>query len=183
MRRGRRLARRAAWSGCALALTGCLAGAAGSSDRSDGGDDAGPGTLHASIEPVAAGSATDGPLELRVEIVNRSDATLAFLPVNTPFEAPLGADVFVVERDGRALPYLGVEMRRLPIEQAELVPMAAGETRETVVDLAPLYPVDVPGEYSIRYAPREMTVGAEVTTPPARIEAIGPAVVVERTRE
>ena len=79
--------------------------------------------------------------------------------------------MFVVERDGEPLPYLGIELRRLPIEQSELVPMAAGETLETVVDLVPLYPVDVPGTYSIRYAPREMTVGVEVTTPPAGIEA------------
>lgn len=113
-----------------------------------------------SIEVVATSSSVDEPLSLKVIASNPGLTDVTFLIWNTPFESPVSADMFTVTRDGEALSYIGMMLRRaLPPPDTDLVRLAAGDSLESVVDLSELYPVDLPGEYTIAFDPAPVAIG------------------------
>jgi peptidyl-Lys metalloendopeptidase len=119
--------------------------------------------LRSDLELVQAGP--DGVVVL-LSLTNVSGEDLMMLEYETPLEG-LEADLFRVERDGQAVPYVGpMIMRAGPVEGSWLR-LAAGETVAVKVDLTDAYDLSAAGSYSIEYvALQHLLVGSEQAVAP-----------------
>ena len=107
------------------------------------------GEVTAGIRPVESRILADQPMEVLFYLSNDTDAAIEVLPWGTPLEQSLTADVFVVTKDGEVMPYGGRVVKRPPPGPDDYLILAAGEKRETVVDLSEGYDIRAVGEYTV----------------------------------
>jgi peptidyl-Lys metalloendopeptidase len=87
---------------------------------------------------------------LRFAITNTTDGELAFVRYNTPLGG-FENDLFTVYRDGNQLPYIGKMALRLGPTTEDWVVLEAGETVESIINLAEAYDMRAGGNYVIRF--------------------------------
>jgi len=107
------------------------------------------GKVSAGIRPVESSVAAEQPMEVLFYLSNGTDAAIEVLPWGTPLEQSLTADVFVVTKEGEAMPYAGRVVKRPPPGPDDYLTLAAGEKRETLVDLSDGYDISAAGEYTV----------------------------------
>ena len=88
-------------------------------------------------------------MEVLFYLKNGTDAAIEILPWGTPMEQTLSADLFVVTKDGEAIPYGGRVVKRPPPGPDDFLTVAAGEKRESVVNLSQGYDGKTAGEYTV----------------------------------
>ena len=82
-------------------------------------------------------------------VSNTASTEVQVLIWNTPLENPLSADVFLVTKAGEPVPYTGRKVKRGKPLPEHYITLAAGETREVLVDIARYHDVTSPGPYSV----------------------------------
>jgi peptidyl-Lys metalloendopeptidase len=87
---------------------------------------------------------------VRFVITNTSDRELSFLRYNTPLGG-FESNLFLVEKDGKTVPYIGKLAMRLGPTPDDWVTIAEGESVEALVNLAEAYDLRTGGNYTIRY--------------------------------
>jgi peptidyl-Lys metalloendopeptidase len=75
-------------------------------------------------------------------------------------------DLFVVQRDGERVPYLGIEAKRGPATKDDFRVLRPGESASTMVELSALYDMGKPGVYTVQYL-----AGAKALVPAAAVSA------------
>jgi len=109
--------------------------------------------LIAGIEPVATKDDGGSSSELTFQVTNQSDTDIEMLVWNTPFEKMLSADIFMVERDGESVAYIGRKVKRGTPQPEHYLTVPAGERVEKTLDMATYYDMEQAGEYSIVFNP------------------------------
>lgn len=118
--------------------------------------------LRVSFETASSVVLSGDALPLKMTLVNKGDEPVSFLPTNSAFEEQVQADVFEVLLNGELQPYIGIVSRRLPVTLEDVVLLQPGETLERTINIAELYRMSSPGEYEIRYVPRQLVVDPEL---------------------
>lgn len=109
--------------------------------------------LIAGIEPAAAKDDGGSLSELTFHVTNQSDTDIEMLVWNTPFEKLLSADVFLVERDGESVAYVGRKIKRGTPQPEHYMTVPAGERVDKTLDIANYYDMEQAGEYTIVFNP------------------------------
>jgi len=107
------------------------------------------GKVSVGIKSVENSIPAEQPMEVLFYLKNGTDAAIEILPWGTPMEQTLSADLFVVTKDGEAIPYGGRVVKRPPPGPDDFLTVAAGEKRESVVNLSQGYDVKTAGEYTV----------------------------------
>ena len=93
----------------------------------------------------------NGAVPVVVTIANRGTRTVVvpawMLPADEVEEA-----LFVMQRDGQPVAYVGPDVKRGPLQATDLVRFAGGEVRQYTVDLALAYDLSGNGSYEVAYA-------------------------------
>lgn len=126
------------------------------------------------------------PLLVQFSLENRSDQTQQVLTWRTPLEGPLGNDWRITREgaEGEAT-YKGPMVKRGDPEAADYVPVPAGVSTESDVDLTLAYDLSTPGRYHIALRGGLMDVvpaGSPVPRKLAEFKSVPlacPALVVE----
>ena len=92
----------------------------------------------------------EGQMLLRLSLTNTTDIGLLFLVYQTPL-AGFENDLFVVDRDGEPIDYIGRMVLRAPPTKADWIRLEPGETLSMVFDLATAYDITQPGVYRVRF--------------------------------
>lgn len=155
------------------------AGAGTVDGRARGADALRGRALATSMRAPTTRSAVSTPLEIVFIARNDTAETLELLLWNTPFEDPLSADLFVVERDGERLPYRGRLVKRDRPEADDFARLAPGQALEHRFDLARYYAVERPGRYEILFVPPPYAadgggIPLEAIDEPLLIERVAP---------
>lgn len=90
------------------------------------------------------------PVLIDLELRNRGDMPRYVLKWYTPFEGIAG-EILTVEHDGEAVPYRGLLVKRGEPVATDYIEIAAGESAEVSVDLAPSYDLSAPGTYWVEF--------------------------------
>ncbi|MCP4008736.1 MAG: hypothetical protein GY726_04380 [Proteobacteria bacterium] len=93
---------------------------------------------------------------LRYSIENTSDQVLYVLSWRTPLADELASNMFVVQRDGVDVPYIGKLVKRGPPQLEDYETIEPGQTIKTSFDLSQLYEMKETGDYTIQY---QLTTG------------------------
>jgi hypothetical protein len=89
-------------------------------------------------------------VSLGFTLTNETDARLYVLKWYTPLEGIAG-EILRVERDGEALPYLGILAYRAAPPPDAYILLNAGDSVSAEVDLATAYDLSEAGEYTIEF--------------------------------
>jgi len=162
----RRVARVLALIGCGCFLVACEAVPTGESVVNKEL----VGKVTAGIRPVENRLDAEQPLEVLFYLSNGTDTSVEVLPWGTPLEQDLTADVFVVSKEGDAMPYGGRIVKRPPPGPDDYLTLAAGEKRETVVNLSDAYESSASGEYTVVLKTRSFLGKADNTIDPVVVE-------------
>jgi peptidyl-Lys metalloendopeptidase len=133
----------------AVALSACAPDEDDEATPNDGSD----------VVPVARGLVSrvelvndwlgkDDEVVVRWTLVNEGGSTLLVPPWQVPGDT-LEANVFDVTREGLPVRYIGKLVKRAAPSQAELVPIAPGETLSATFPLSRYYQMEHAGEYAI----------------------------------
>lgn len=141
----RRLSRVLALAACSCCFVACEA----VSTNEDALNREPVGKVSAGIRPLANPVLSAQPVGVLFYLNNGTDSPIEVLPWSTPMEQTLTADVFVVSRDGEVLPYGGRVVKRAPPGPDDYLTLAAGEKRETVVNVSDGYNTTAAGEYTV----------------------------------
>jgi len=82
-------------------------------------------------------------------VVNNTNSDINMLTWNTPFEQTLSADMFLIVRDGKELPYLGRKVKRISPGSDDFLLIPAGQKVESEMDIAKYYGMSEMGEYTV----------------------------------
>jgi len=134
---------------------------------------AGP-PLRVTVGPTAAKTGS-GDAWVRVTVENVSDHPLHILRWHLPLEE-MGREMFLVERDGERLPYLGKLIKRAAPQASDYLALDPGEAIEATVDLATAYDFSSAGVYLVRFrlspfAIEEIAAGEMKSTAPTTLPA------------
>jgi peptidyl-Lys metalloendopeptidase len=88
---------------------------------------------------------------LQVKYTNRSLETIKLLTWGTALEGEINADFLSISINGRALPYAGRKIKRLPPTARDFVSIAPGQSASAVIDILDGYKVLLKGDYQVRY--------------------------------
>lgn len=105
------------------------------------------------LEAVNEGEVLDiatDELLLNLSLTNTTETDLLFLGYQTPQEG-FENDLFVVERNGKRIEYIGKLVFRTPPTRDDWIRLEPGETLSMVFDLATAYDITEPGVYTVRY--------------------------------
>ena len=114
--------------------------------------------ITATLEAERAQYSAPEPLSFRFTLSNNSDKTLSVLRWNTPLDG-FNSDMFLVQRDGEPIVYLGRAVKRGTPKPTDYVTIAPGESVAIVFDLAESYATGRSGEYTVQYTSRILDVG------------------------
>src|SRR5688572_2676948 len=110
------------------------------------------GALQTELSADAGASALNGDQRVTVRLTfkNISHEDLYILAYETPFRG-FERDLFVVERNGERMPYIGmVAFREGPMKQ-DWIQLAPGSEISEVVDISNAYEIQSGGTYTVRY--------------------------------
>jgi peptidyl-Lys metalloendopeptidase len=93
---------------------------------------------------------TAGSVNIHFSLVNQGANDLLVLKWKTPL-AGIENDLFVVERDGERVPYTGRLVKRAAPQARDYVRIPGGESVSVTFDLASVYDLRQPGNYTVRY--------------------------------
>lgn len=124
----------------ALALSGAVLGS--------GCAAAGAPAVDVQLAPVVAAEQGNAS-EVRVQLHNAGSQPIELLLWNTPFEAPLSADLFEVSNGGEPVRYVGRLVKRGTPPAEAWTTLAPGEQIDAVIDLAQHYQLSAPGTYEV----------------------------------
>jgi peptidyl-Lys metalloendopeptidase len=122
----------------ALAATPALAGSLGSA------------ALGTYLSLEKAELTTADSVNVHFSLTNQGADDLLVLKWKTPL-AGFENDLFVVERDGERVPYTGRLVKRAAPQAGDYVRIPGGESVSVVFDLASVYDLRQPGNYTVRY--------------------------------
>jgi peptidyl-Lys metalloendopeptidase len=108
------------------------------------------GGIVVDVTPVRQNLAGTNDVVVTVTIRNTSYATLYVPMWQTPF-AGVQTPLFDVTRDGLAVTYLGIRVKRPPPAPSDFTALGPGASRSVRVELSSLYRMDITGAYSVRY--------------------------------
>jgi peptidyl-Lys metalloendopeptidase len=104
-----------------------------------------------SVTPERQSLARSEDVMVTVTMTNTTNETQYLLAWQTPFAGAPTAPLFEVVRDGRAVPYIGRQVKRAAPTAADYIALAPGSSRSASVDLAALYDLSVTGAYGVRW--------------------------------
>lgn len=107
------------------------------------------------------------PLTMTFEVRNTSASTVSFCTWNTPL-GTIAGDVFAVDGPSGRAAYAGPLIKRAPINAADYILLAPGETRTATIDLSKYYKLPDAGGYAAKYVPG----GARVSVAPKMLHPI-----------
>lgn len=119
-----------------------------------------PVALKSIIEPESSGYTISEQLNLHFTLSNNSDMTLSVLKWNTPLEG-LNHDMFLVEKDGSPVPYLGRLVKRGTPQDDDYLTLKPGEAVSAVVDVSEGYGLYESGNYSVTLKTSLLDMGSE----------------------
>jgi peptidyl-Lys metalloendopeptidase len=140
-----------------------------------GGSSVDPPTTQLSATLQMPASLPDGEtVKLQFTLTNNSDVDLYVLKWYTPLEG-IGGEIFGVERDGQAIPYVGIlAMRGDPTPEGYGL-LEAGQSASAEVDLATSFDFSQPGEYTIEFlSPRISHVARSEAEMARSVDDLGP---------
>jgi hypothetical protein len=82
-------------------------------------------------------------------VMNNTISDISMLTWNTPFEQTLSADIFLVTRDEKNIPYLGRKVKRSNPVASDYLIVPAGKKLESSMDIAKYYGLSEAGEYTV----------------------------------
>jgi hypothetical protein len=82
-------------------------------------------------------------------VTNNTTSDISMLTWSTPFEQTLSADMFLVTRDGKDMPYLGRKVKRSNPSASDYLIVPAGKKVESSMDIAKYYGLSEAGEYTV----------------------------------
>ena len=94
---------------------------------------------------------TSDAVKVGFSLANQGADDLFVLKWKTPL-AGVEADLFIVERDGERVAYTGRLVKRAAPRASDYIRIPAGETVSATFDLASVYDMRQPGEYTVRFA-------------------------------
>lgn len=112
-----------------------------------------PALLSAGVRAISASESQASITSLVFFVSNESETDLPLLIWNTPIEIPLSADVFTVMLNGEQLEYQGRMIKRGSPAPEHYRTIEAGESLETLVELANYYDMSSAGSYKVRFDP------------------------------
>ena len=131
--------------------------------RAQGNAEKTPTGLVVSISADRESFGAAEPVSLQVTISNPGDGSVGVLSWFTPAEG-VTEPLFTVTRDGEAVPYLGMIVKRTAPTGQDYITLAAGESIVYTVNLADFYDLSVSGSYAVKYAitSEELYAGADI---------------------
>jgi peptidyl-Lys metalloendopeptidase len=108
------------------------------------------GEVTVSITPERQNLAKSDNVVVNVTVTNATVATQYLLKWQTPFGA-IEAPLFEVTRDGQAVRYQGVQVKRPAPGPADYIALKPGASRSVRVELSALYDMGITGAYSLRW--------------------------------
>ena len=84
-------------------------------------------------------------------VTNNTNSKVKILKWNTPFEKELSSNIFLVKAGNNIADYIGLVAKRGKPTQYSYMPLSAGETRTTEVNLPSYYNMEAGGDYDINY--------------------------------
>ena len=107
------------------------------------------GALQTELSAVG-GFQDDHRVTVRLTFKNTSHEDIYFLAYETPFRG-IERDLFVVERDGERMPYIGIVAFRAGPTKEDWIQLAPGAELSEVIDISGSYDTRRGGTYSVRY--------------------------------
>jgi len=107
-------------------------------------------TVELTLASDRAVLAPEDGVPLRFTLTNDSDLPLAVPYWQTPLRG-FEADLFLLERDGRRVDYVGALVSRLALGPEDWLRVGPGESISTRIDLSDGYDLSVPGTYSVTF--------------------------------
>lgn len=104
----------------------------------------------ARLEAVTDRAEAEEPVTVRFTLTNTTSAPITILKWHTPLEG-FNSDMFVVERDGRRVPYVGREVKRGAPGPEDYVTIEPGRSVSADLDLSEGYALAEPGRYQAQY--------------------------------
>ncbi len=136
---------------------------------------------------LSAACAQESPLRIRCELsvpqtlaaaqaaaitftlTNAGEQVIQVLNWQTPFEG-IRAPLFTVMRDGTAVEYRGVMIKRGGASKQDYLVLKPGERRSVTIDLADGWDVAAPGSYTVEYSALLFDVIAGTAAAPRPME-------------
>jgi hypothetical protein len=113
-------------------------------------------------------------VELTFTLTNRTEAGLYVLQWYTPLEG-FGGEILCIVRDGQPVPHRGPEVERGDPTPNAYVPVEAGASASTTVDLAAVHDFSRSGVYTVAFSSPRMSHVARTMGEMARsIDELGP---------
>jgi peptidyl-Lys metalloendopeptidase len=144
---------------------------------------AAPGStgLTVALSTDSASLTTSQDVVVRFTITNETGrARSVFMPA-TPL-LDVENDLFLVQRDGERVAYLGIDAKRGPAEKTDFLVLPPGRSTSGTVELTALYDMSKPGLYTVQYRVAARTLAPE-TQAPAREAVTSDALMIEVTGE
>jgi peptidyl-Lys metalloendopeptidase len=89
-------------------------------------------------------------INIQFSLHNDADYSLYFLTWYTPFEG-FASDMFLVERDGKTIPYNGIMAKRGDPSAEDYHEIEPVKDNSVIVDLATAYDLTEPGKYHVKF--------------------------------
>jgi peptidyl-Lys metalloendopeptidase len=106
------------------------------------------------------------------EITNKGNEPVSVLKRNTPLEGLL-EDCLTVKRNGKALKYDGLHVKRLKVTPEEFSELKPDQSLSREVDLSESYPLAFGGKISVSFKKKLLNVlSGNATTTPAKITGV-----------
>lgn len=111
------------------------------------------GVLQTELSAVDTAGAFDANQRITVQLTlrNNSAESLFILAYETPFRG-FERDLFVVERDGERMPYIGMVAFRASPTKEDWIRLAPGTEISELVDISSAYDTHLGGTFTIRYS-------------------------------
>ncbi len=126
------------------------------------GQDPATGDVSVQLSADKAALHQDESVEVAVTFTNNARHAVRLLAWYAP-AGELEEDLFVLERDGQPVEFIGPHYKRPTPEEADYVTVPPGKSVTRKVDLTNFYDLSQTGNYSVRYAIELMQPGARKT--------------------
>ncbi len=117
-------------------------------------------TLSVSLEAEQEEFRASDSLVMRFTLTNESNETLSVLKWHTPLDG-FSSDMFLVERDGQRVPYLGIMVLREEPRPEDYIVLEPGESESVEFDLGEQYALVEAGNYTLQYKVDVLSAGTE----------------------
>lgn len=106
------------------------------------------------------------------EITNKGKKPVSVLRRHTPLEGLLD-DSLTVKRNGKAVKYDGLHVKRLSVSPDEFIELKPDQSQSREVDLSEAYPLLAGGNVSVSFKKKFLRImGGKLTNAPAKITAV-----------